>query len=183
MTKYYTKCLSCTDCYLHNNIKSRVLPRQLIGSVLSKKNGILFVGNFPSKEDDLQEHSFSSQVGKLLHSLLDQSAIDKEEVYLTNAVLCTPYASDELTQLFTPCKVITKTCSYNLKNLISVLEPRLIFALGVTASNSLKLLKVKYHQFPSLDEILFSGIKQELSSRRFILTLNKILEKSDAKKE
>lgn len=180
MTKIYQKCITCTDCYLHNNIKSRVLPRQLVGSVLSKKNGILFVGNFPTKEDDLQEHSFSSVPGKLLHYLLDQSIINKEEVYLTNAILCTPYASDELVSLANPTKVAIKTCSNNLKNLIDILEPRLIFALGKTAEASLKLLKKEYIPMKALDDILFAGVRKEMESNRFVLTLNKVLDAKES---
>lgn len=176
MTKLLQKETICNDCTLCENIKSRVRSRQLVGTALYRKKGILFVGNFPTKEDDLQEYSFSSIQGKLLHYLLDQSIIDKEEVYLTNAVLCTPYASEELTTLVNPNKASIKACSNNLAKVILVLEPRLIFALGKVAEASLKLLKKNYIPMKSLNEILASGVKQEMESNRFVLTLNKVLD-------
>lgn len=180
MIKHVQKETICGDCYLCENIKSRVRSRQLIGTAELKKKGILFVGNFPTREDDLQEHSFSSGQGKLLHYLLDQSTIDKEEVYLTNAILCTPYASDELVSLTNPCKICIKMCSSNLGKLILILEPRLIFALGKTAEASLKLLKKQYTPMKSLDEILFSGVKKEMESNRFVLTINKVLDAQES---
>ena len=52
----------------------------------SSKTRVMFVGEQPGDQEDIQGHPFVGLAGKILHKTLVEAGIDRKEVYVTNAV-------------------------------------------------------------------------------------------------
>jgi uracil-DNA glycosylase len=70
----------CKACDLWRNATQTVFGE---GTEYPK---ILFVGEQPGNQEDLQRRPFVGPAGKLLDSALEEAEIDREKTYITNAV-------------------------------------------------------------------------------------------------
>ncbi len=116
----------CTACQL------RAGCTQTVFGVGDEKADWLFVGEAPGADEDAQGEPFVGQAGKLLDSMLMAIKLKRgKNVYIANIVKCRPPdnrvpAADEIAQ-----------CLPYLQRQIELIQPRLIVALGKTASNAL----------------------------------------------
>ena len=117
---------------------------------------VIFVGEGPGKNEDLQGKPFVGSGGKLLDQLLKNAGLERDQVYITNIVKCRPPKNRR------PKPDEVETCtSHYLEKQIEILKPRLICTLGATAleyftgekkmgPNHGKLLKAKKSGIPLL---------------------------------
>lgn len=99
------------------------------GKIPSK---ILFVGEAPGQEEDALGQPFVGSSGQLLNELLSEVGINREKVYITNAVKCaTPVENQK------PGDREVKACSRYLKREIKVVKPNVICALGAVPMKAL----------------------------------------------
>jgi uracil-DNA glycosylase family 4 len=129
------------------NLCERMLGRT---RVLSEKNGninakVLFIGEAPGRlgADRTGIPFFGDQAGKNFERLLQYSGLTRQQVFITNAVLCNP--RDEKDNNSTPNTKEILNCSLHLSILIDIMQPEVIVPLGRCALNSLKLIET--HQF------------------------------------
>jgi DNA polymerase len=92
---------------------------------------LMFIGEGPGREEDLQARPFVGNAGKLLTSLIKKMGLKREDVYIANIVKCRPPSNrdpeeDEMT-----------TCSPFLEKQIEIIQPRVIIALGRISAQSL----------------------------------------------
>lgn len=93
-------------------------------------SGKLFlVGEAPGKREDELGRPFVGKAGILLRKTLDE--VGAKDVYITNAVKCRPPNNR------TPTRSEIETCKPYLIREISCLRPKVIVALGKTASYAL----------------------------------------------
>lgn len=118
-------CQNCNLCKTRKNI--------VIGKG-SKHPKILFIGEAPGKEEDLQGIPFVGASGELLEQWIAFLGFNKEECAFINVMKCFPHNGD-----FIPRKPTTEemvACSPWLLKQIEDLKPQLIFLLGKTALES-----------------------------------------------
>src|SRR5579864_7269178 len=89
---------------------------------------VVFVGEGPGRNEDLQGKPFVGSGGKLLDQLLNNASLERSQVYITNIVKCRPPKNRKPK----PDEVETCTSNY-LENQIEILQPRLICTLGAIA--------------------------------------------------
>lgn len=123
--------MRCQDCELCQTRKNSVPGG---GSPDAK---ILFVGEAPGEEEDKQGISFIGKAGQLLNEGLRSAGIQRDEIYITNAVKCRPPGNRN------PSDVETEACSKYLKEQIAILKPELIVVLGKVAAEFLLGREVK----------------------------------------
>jgi len=88
---------------------------------------ILIVGEAPGEEEDLEGIPFLGKAGQKLDSILSYLGVTRQDVYITNTVLCrTP--NDR-----TPRKEEMDSCKWRLDLQIKLLRPKLIVLLGRSA--------------------------------------------------
>jgi len=117
--------LSCTKCPLHKS-RSRAVPGE--GSLDAD---IMFVGEAPGRNEDLEGRPFVGSAGKLLDSLLSSIGVERSTVYITNVVKCRPPGNRE------PYDEEVKACNPYLRRQISMIKPKVIVALGRVAGRTL----------------------------------------------
>jgi DNA polymerase len=120
------KIKSCVRCSLSSSRKNVVCGE---GSINAK---LMFVGEAPGFDEDIQGRPFVGEAGKLLTSLIEKMGFTREEVYITNTVKCHPPQNRD------PKEEEILACSDYLKKEIELISPKVIMTLGKIATYTLK---------------------------------------------
>ena len=115
----------CKACSLHKKRKNVVVGR---GNY--RHAYIMIVGEGPGEDEDKSGMPFVGRAGEKLEELLNESGIDKDIIYITNAVKCRPMSGGRNRP---PTNLEIRKCSPHLELQISVLQPKIIVVLGNVA--------------------------------------------------
>jgi len=99
---------------------------------------VVFVGEQPGDQEDLQGKPFVGPAGQMFDRALAEAAIDRKLVYVTNAVKhfkFEPRGKRRLHQK--PNNAEIEACHWWLDNELRLLRPQLVVALGATAARAL----------------------------------------------
>ncbi|HUP69420.1 MAG TPA: uracil-DNA glycosylase [Acidimicrobiales bacterium] len=93
---------------------------------------LMFVGEGPGHDEDLQGEPFVGRSGRLLDRLLaEEMGLTRDGVYITNTVKCRPPGNRD------PLPVEVGTCRTYLESQVDLIEPRVIVTLGNFAARLL----------------------------------------------
>jgi len=92
---------------------------------------LMFVGEGPGEEEDLQGRPFVGPAGQLLNNLLAKLGLRREEVYIANIVKCRPPRNRD------PEPDEVAACLPFLLKQIDSIQPRVIVTLGRPATQNL----------------------------------------------
>ena len=95
------------------------------------KSDVIFVGEAPGKNEDVNGEPFIGIAGKKLTIALENAGITRDEIYITNIVKCRPPKNR------VPTITERDTCKNYLEKEIEIIKPKIICILGNTAFNSL----------------------------------------------
>jgi len=87
---------------------------------------LLFVGEGPGRDEDLQGRPFVGKAGELLDKMIGALGLKREEVYIANVVKCRPPDNR------TPTHEEARACLGYLHRQIELIQPAVIIALGAT---------------------------------------------------
>lgn len=114
--------------------------------VLSNKNGnvgakVMFVAEAPGRNgaDRTGIPLHGDPSGNLFERLLESVDWLREDVYVTNAVLCNPRDADDNNR--TPDEREVKNCSFNLQSTVAVVDPAVVATMGQVPLVSLGLIE------------------------------------------
>ena len=93
--------------------------------------GILFIGEGPGANEDIQGEPFVGRAGKLLDRILAAIDLNRDTVFITNIVKCRPPGNR------TPSKDEVAACWWILEEQIRIMQPGVIVALGAPASRTM----------------------------------------------
>lgn len=88
---------------------------------------VMFVGEGPGEQEDLQGRPFVGAAGKLLTELLQSISLRRDEVYITNVVKCRPPNNRP------PRKDECAACRSYLERQITLIQPKVICPMGNSA--------------------------------------------------
>ncbi len=89
---------------------------------------ILFVGEGPGREEDIQGRPFVGPAGQLLDKMLAAIELDRTKVYIANIVKCRP------PQNRVPLEEEALACLPYLRAQTGLIKPKIIVCLGATAA-------------------------------------------------
>ena len=92
---------------------------------------LMFVGEAPGKDEDMQARPFVGRAGKLLTDIIEAMGLKREEVYIANILKCRPPENRN------PLPDEIERCSPYLLCQIRLIKPAVICALGKFASQTL----------------------------------------------
>src|SRR5712692_11810303 len=115
----------------------------------SQSSTVMFVGEQPGNQEDLQGRPFVGPAGNLLDKALEEAGIDRSRVYVTNVVKhfkWEPRGKRRLHQK--PNAAEIAACRPWLDTEIELVKPRAIVCLGATAAQTLlgRQFKVTAHR-------------------------------------
>lgn len=115
----------CRGCDLVEKARSPVPGFGLISAQ------VMLVGENPGENENLEGRPFIGKAGKQLDSLLVQCGIYREDIYITNKIKCFTTSRASGRTKFTADQI--SACSHWLDLEISLVDPRIIVAMGETA--------------------------------------------------
>lgn len=102
------------------------------------KPRVMFVGEQPGDQEDIQGRPFVGPAGKLLDKALEAAGIDRKEVYVTNAVKHFKWEPRGKRRIHKkPNSMEIAACKPWIEAEIDVLKPEVIVCLGATAAQAL----------------------------------------------
>lgn len=113
--------VNCNKCRLCVNRKNIVFGQG------NKNADIMFIGEGPGADEDIQGLPFVGKAGKLMNMAFEGLGIKREEVYIANIVKCRP------PQNRVPEPDEAESCLNYLRNQVILVKPRVIVLLGSTA--------------------------------------------------
>lgn len=117
---------ACTRCKLHG------LGRQQIVYGVGNPNArLMFVGEAPGADEDIQGEPFVGRAGQLLTKIIEAIGLSRSDVYIANVIKCRPPANRN------PEPDEVASCQPFLFRQIDTIRPRVIVALGTFAAHAL----------------------------------------------
>jgi DNA polymerase len=122
----------CTACPLYAKATQTVCGEG------AETAAVMFVGEQPGDQEDLVGRPFVGPAGQLFDRALLEAGIDRRQTYVTNAVKHFKFEPRGKRRLHkTPGQLEIEACHHWLEQEISHVGPRLIVALGATATHAL----------------------------------------------
>jgi len=118
-------CHNCTRCGLCDT------RTNVVFGVGRKDAGVMFVGEGPGEQEDLQGEPFVGPAGKLLDDMMSIIDLDRSNSYIANIVKCRPPMNRD------PLETEQDACIGYLRNQVALIRPKIIICLGRVAAKRL----------------------------------------------
>src|SRR5947207_2538259 len=138
----------CSRCKLHT-----LGRKQVVFGVGNPNADLMFVGEAPGADEDIQGEPFVGRAGQLLTKIIEAIDLKREDVYIANVIKCRPPGNrnpegDEVEQ-----------CEPFLFRQIDTIKPKVIVALGKFAAQCLlrttdPITRIRGREFKYRDAIL-----------------------------
>jgi DNA polymerase len=138
----------CSRCKLHT-----LGRRQVVFGVGNPNADLMFVGEAPGADEDIQGEPFVGRAGQLLTKIIEAIGLTREDVYIANVIKCRPPGNrnpepDEVEQ-----------CEPFLFRQVDTIKPKVVVALGKFAAQCLlrtndPITRIRGREFKYRDAIL-----------------------------
>ena len=113
--------INCQKCKLCTNRKNIVFGQG------NKDADIMFIGEGPGADEDMQGLPFVGKAGKLMNMAFEGLGINRDDVYIANIVKCRP-PNNRVPEIDE-----AQACLNYLRNQVILVKPKIIVLLGSTA--------------------------------------------------
>jgi DNA polymerase len=117
--------LKCKRCSLY---KTR---HNVVFGSGNPKAELMFIGEAPGQDEDLQGLPFVGRAGQLLTKIIEAMGFKREDVYIANILKCRPPNN----RIPLPAEITE--CEDNVKKQVELIRPKVICTLGKFASQTL----------------------------------------------
>ena len=115
-------CAGCMNCELGRT------RTNLVFGVGNERAGVMFIGEGPGEQEDLQGEPFVGPAGKLLDTMMEIIGLDRTQVYIANIVKCRPPRNRD------PLPDEQAACIGWLHRQIALVDPKILVFLGRIAA-------------------------------------------------
>ena len=112
------KAAACTACRLHEG------RTQAVFADGSPEADIMFIGEGPGYNEDMEGLPFVGKAGMLLNRLLREVGLDRSEVYIANVVKCRPPRNRD------PRPDEIEACKHFLVDQLRLVDPAVVMTMG-----------------------------------------------------
>jgi DNA polymerase len=136
--------LGCTACGL------AATRTQVVFGVGDRHADLMFIGEGPGEQEDLQGEPVVGRAGQLLTKLIEGIGLTRADVYIANVVKCRPPGNRD------PNPVEIETCRPYLEAQLDFIQPKVVVTLGNFATKLLLqtkqgITKLRGQEFPYRD--------------------------------
>jgi DNA polymerase len=138
----------CSRCKLH-----KLGRTQIVFGVGNPDADLMFVGEAPGADEDIQGEPFVGRAGQLLTKIIEAIDLKREDVYIANVIKCRPPNNRN------PEPDEVERCEPFLFRQIDVIKPKVIVALGKFAAQCLlktndPITRIRGREYKYRDAIL-----------------------------
>ncbi len=116
----------CTRCKLHT-----LGRRQIVFGVGNPDADLMFIGEAPGRDEDIQGIPFVGRAGQLLTKMIEAIGLTRNDVYIANVIKCRPPENRN------PEPDEVASCEPFLFRQIDSIAPKVVVALGAVAVKAL----------------------------------------------
>jgi uracil-DNA glycosylase family 4 len=116
----------CTRCKLHT-----LGRRQIVFGVGNPRAALMFIGEAPGRDEDIQGIPFVGRAGQLLTKMIEAIGLSRADVYIANVIKCRPPENRN------PEPDEVAACEPFLFQQVEAIHPTVIVALGAFAAQAL----------------------------------------------
>lgn len=116
---------NCKSCDLY---KTR---RNVVFGAGNPNASLMFIGEAPGEDEDLQGLPFVGRAGQLLTKIIEAMGLERKDVYIANILKCRPPNN----RMPLPTEILA--CEENVRRQIDMIKPKVICTLGKFASQTL----------------------------------------------
>lgn len=127
-----SRTLLCQKC--PHLVRSR---KNVVFGVGDINSPLMFVGEAPGADEDVQGEPFVGAAGQLLTKIIKAMGFTRETVYIANVLKCRPDTPGQSYGNRKPTPEEMRTCLPYLLEQIRILQPKVLVALGATAMEGL----------------------------------------------
>jgi uracil-DNA glycosylase len=98
---------------------------------------LMFVGEAPGADEDLEGEPFVGKAGQLLTKIIQTMGLSRDRVYIANILKCRPDTPGQTAGNRKPTAEEMQTCIPYLHEQIDLIRPKVLVALGATAVEGL----------------------------------------------
>lgn len=124
-TQLKQACMGCTRCQLAQT------RNHVVFGVGNPNADIMFVGEGPGEQEDLQGEPFVGPAGQLLDDMLSIIDLERSNIYIANIVKCRPPRNRD------PLEEEQIACLDYLRHQVALVKPKIIVCLGRIAATRL----------------------------------------------
>lgn len=132
MTELRERALVCVKCPNLANSRTNVVFG--VGDINAS---LMFVGEAPGADEDVQGEPFVGAAGQLLTRIIRTMGLTRQSVYIANILKCRPDTPSQTSGNRKPTADEMKTCIPYLHSQIDLIRPKALVALGGTAVEGL----------------------------------------------
>ena len=118
-------CKNCNRCGLCET------RHNVVFGVGNRQADVMFVGEGPGEQEDLQGEPFVGAAGHLLDDMMSIIDLDRKNCYIANIVKCRPPRNRD------PLETEQDACIDYLRNQVALIRPKIIVCLGRVAAKRL----------------------------------------------
>ncbi len=166
LNELQNECLTCTKCELSST------RNNVVFGTGNANADVMFIGEAPGMNEDLEGKPFVGRSGKLLDEFLETIGLSRADIYISNIIKCRPPENRD------PKPNEQQLCIDYLRKQISLINPKIVVCLGRIAAQKMidrSILITKDHgkffekseMACEKDEVLF-----EKSSMLFLTTFH-----------
>jgi len=118
---------------------------------------IMFVGEAPGADEDLQGEPFVGKAGQLLTKIIETMGVKRSDVFIANVLKCRPDMPPGASGNRRPTTLEMQTCLPYLRAQIEIIKPAVLVALGSVAMEGLlgsvepmSRLRGRWHEFQGI---------------------------------
>lgn len=132
-------CAEAEACRICPELADKRAVLSVLNGVLSPR--VMFIAEAPGRQgaDRTRRPFYGDNSGKNFQSLLDSIELKREEIFITNAVMCSPRTATDANRK--PARPEIKNCSPFLKRTIELIDPNVIATLGSVALEAIKAIE------------------------------------------
>ncbi len=116
------ECRKCELCETRTNV---------VFGTGNPKAKVMFIGEGPGENEDLQGEPFVGRAGKLLDKFLEAIDLDRTKIYIANMVKCRPPKNRD------PKPEEQDACIGYLREQVKIIRPKIIVCLGRIAAQKI----------------------------------------------
>lgn len=124
LEKLYSQYSNCQNCDLSKN------RTNIIFGEGSPNTEIIFIGEAPGRNEDIEGSPFCGAAGHLLNNYLDLINATRKDIYITNVIKCRPPNNRN------PYIEEIKSCKVILNLQLEIISPKIIVTLGNIATQT-----------------------------------------------
>jgi len=116
-----------SDCRLCGLAETR---KKVVFGVGDPHADLVFIGEAPGRDEDIQGEPFVGRAGQLLDRMLDAIELDRQKIYIMNTIKCRPPNNRD------PKSDEVQSCNLWFEQQLNVLQPKILCLLGRVAAQT-----------------------------------------------